>query len=445
MQQKTMAVTSSTGRAGLHHWPVGLAWALWALAMLGLAVVPWLDHLLRQAGRPDLLVLTATNIPPLLGALSAATVGAVLTSRRTHHPAGWLLLGFGLSLSAAGAAMAYTNYGVARAGVPPAVGLVALYLPATLVMAMACNGLLLLLTPTGSLPSPRWRWWAGGTAATPIALLLVVTLMHRAGDRPVQAVESPLDLRAFDGVLLVAYRAAFTVAIIAGVVAAASLVGRFRRARGIERQQLQWVVLAMVVASLLSVVVLAALALGAFALAPLAGGLCPPILSVAIGAAVLRYRLYDIDRIISRTLAYGMLTVLLGGGYAIVVLGLGQLLGRQSSVVVAGATLTVALAFQPARRRIQQVVDRRFNRRRYDAARTIEAFAARLRQQIDLDALTGELVTVVDQTMQPMSTSLWLRPTRDQQSPVPLAAPPPGNNLGAGDERDGKSALRSWS
>ncbi|HEX5997121.1 MAG TPA: hypothetical protein VFY84_18440 [Jiangellales bacterium] len=102
------------------------------------------------------------------------------------------------------------------------------------------------------------------------------------------------------------------------------------------------------------------------------------------------------DRIVSRSLAYGMLTVLLGGGYAGVVLGLGQLLGRQSSVVVAGATLTVALAFQPARRRVQQVVDRRFNRRRYGAARTIEAFAARLRQQIDLDALTGELVIVVD-------------------------------------------------
>ncbi len=418
-----MAVTSATRLVRLRWGPAALGWALWALAMLGLAVVGWLDHLLRQAGRPDLLGLTPTNIPPVLGAVSVATVGAVLTSRRPRHPAGWLLLAFGLSLSAAGAAMAYTNYGVARVGVPPAAGLVALYMPATIVMAMVCNGLVLLLTPTGSLPSPRWRWWAGVTVATPVALLLVVTLMPRPGDRLVQAVDSPLDLHAFDGVLLLAYQAAFAVAIIAFMVAAVSMVVRFRRARGIERQQLRWVALATVVVSLLSVVVGAALALGAFALAPLAGGLCPPILSAAIGAAILRYRLYDLDRIISRTLAYGLLTVLLGGGYAGVVLGLGQLLGQDSPLVVATATLAVAAAFQPARRHIQQAVDRRFNRRRYDAGRTIEVFGARLRQQVDLDTLTVELLAVVDQTMQPTSVSLWLRPSD--------SAPPDQRGAGA--------------
>jgi hypothetical protein len=136
------------------------------------------------------------------------------------------------------------------------------------------------------------------------------------------------------------------------------------------------------------------------------------VLPLAIGAAVLRYRLYDLDRIISRTLAYGLLTVLLGGGYAGVVLGLGQFLGRDSSLVVAGATLAVAAAFQPARRRVQSAVDRRFNRHRYDAARTIAGFSARLRQQVDLDALTGELLAVVEQTMQPTQASLWLRPPR---------------------------------
>jgi hypothetical protein len=135
------------------------------------------------------------------------------------------------------------------------------------------------------------------------------------------------------------------------------------------------------------------------------------LLPVAIGAAVLRYRLYDLDRIISRTLAYGLLTVLLAGGYAAVVLGLGQLLGRDSSLVVAGATLAVAALFQPARRHIQQAVDRRFNRRRHDAAQTIAAFSVRLHQQIDLDTLTSELLGVVNQTMQPTSVSLWLRPS----------------------------------
>jgi len=134
-------------------------------------------------------------------------------------------------------------------------------------------------------------------------------------------------------------------------------------------------------------------------------------LPVAVGAAILRYRLYDLDRIISRTLAYGLLTVLLGGGYALVVLGLGRLLGRDSPLVVAAATLAVAAVFQPARRRVQRLVDRRFNRRRYDAAQTIRAFSARLREEVDLDTLTAELLAVVDQTMQPTQASLWLQPS----------------------------------
>ena len=291
----------------------------------------------------------------------------LVASRRPRHPVGWLLLGFGLSLSAAGVALAYANYGVAEPDAPAA-GLVALYVPATIVAAIACNGFVLLLTPTGALPSPRWRWWAGITAATPVVLLLVVTLFPRRGDRLAQALSSPLDLHTLDGGLLAAYRAAFAVTIVMVVVATASLVGRFRRARGSERQQLRWVAFGTVLVALLAVVHLTALALGAYALAPLVGGLNPPILSAAIGAAVLRYRLYDLDRIISRTLAYALLTLLLGVGYAAVVLGLGRLLPDSSSLVVAAATLAVAALFQPARRRIQHQVDRRFNRRRYDAA-----------------------------------------------------------------------------
>jgi hypothetical protein len=135
---------------------------------------------------------------------------------------------------------------------------------------------------------------------------------------------------------------------------------------------------------------------------------------VAVGVAILRYRLYDIDRLISRALVYATLTVILGLCYGGLVLTLGQLFGRVGertpSLAVAGATLAVAALFQPARRRIQQTVDRRFNRRRYNAARTIQAFSARLRDQIDLDTLAAELHAVVDQTMQPTTASLWLRP-----------------------------------
>jgi hypothetical protein len=147
-------------------------------------------------------------------------------------------------------------------------------------------------------------------------------------------------------------------------------------------------------------------------------GLCLALLPVATGAAILRYRLYDLDRIISRTLAYGLLTILLGLGYAAVVLGLGRLLPQGSSLAVAAATLAVAAVFQPARHRIQQAVDRRFNRGRYDAARTIAAFSTRLRDQVDLDTLTSELLTVVDQTMQPSQASLWLRPQSRPTSPA---------------------------
>jgi hypothetical protein len=190
---------------------------------------------------------------------------------------------------------------------------------------------------------------------------------------------------------------------------AGSLVLRFRRARGTERLQLRWLALAGAGASLLVLVGLVAGLLGRDPVVLVSLALCLALLPLATGAAILRYRLYDLDRIISRTVAYGLLTLVLGGGYAMVALGLGQLLGRDSSLVVAAATLAVAAVFQPARRRVQAAVDRRFNRRRHDAARVIEGFAARLRDQVDLDALHGELLAVVDQTMQPTQASLWLR------------------------------------
>jgi divalent metal cation (Fe/Co/Zn/Cd) transporter len=209
------------------------------------------------------------------------------------------------------------------------------------------------------------------------------------------------------------------------VVAAGSLVGRFRHARGLERLQLRWVALAAVLVVLAGVVVLAGLVIGvpgATVLVSAAIGICLAVLPVATGAAILRYRLYDLDRIISRTLAYGLLSLLLAAGYAVVALVLGQLLGQDSSVAVAGATLAVAALFQPARRRIQEAVDRRFNRRRHDAAQTIALFSDRLHQQIDLDTLSTELLVVVDQTMQPTTASIWLR---SQETPTKSPIPEP--------------------
>ena len=398
--------------AWARRWPAGLAWALWALAMLSLGVNWWQDRLLRQAGRPDLAPLGAGVVPPILAAVSAVTVGAVLASRRPRHPVGWLLLGLGLSANASGVASAYASYGLlARPGSLPAARSVALYLPVTVVTALTLVGFVLLLTPTGSLPSPRWRWWARVMAAAPVVSLLAITLAPRPFDQPYQATENPFDISGLDGALLVIYQLVFAVANLAVVVGAGSLVLRFRRARGVERQQLRWVALAAAIALLGSVVLLAVSAVGASpVLLGWVAGCYFAILPLAIGAAILRYRLYDLDRIVSRALGYGLLTVLLGGGYAVVVLGLGQLVSQDSSLVVAAATLAVAALFQPVRRRIQQVIDRRFNRRRHDAAATIAGFSERLHQQIDLDTLTVDLLAVVDQTMQPTQASLWLRP-----------------------------------
>jgi hypothetical protein len=418
----TMTVTPATQLIRLRWWPAGLAWALWALAILGLPVVAWLDQLSRQAGRPDLVQLNLAQlsggsvVAPVLALVSAATVGAVLASRRPRHPVGWLLLVLGLALTASGVAAAYTAYGlVARPGALPAAGGVARYYLALILAALLVLSFILLLTPTGSLPSPRWRWWARATVAAPVALLVALAVARGSLDPRVEA-ENPSDFRGVGGALLVVNQLALGVTLLALMVAAGSLVARFRRARGVERQQLRWVAWAAMLVALAAVAALASAALGLPDLLGWATGTGVALLPLAAGAAILRYRLYDLDRIISRTVAYGLLTVLLGGSYAAVVLGLGQLLGRDSSLVVAAATLAVAAVVRPARRRVQVAVDRRFNRRHYDAARTIEAFSARLRQQVDLDTLSAELLAVVDQTMQPTMASLWLRsPTRATQ------------------------------
>ena len=416
-------MTSTAGLGRPRHWLAGLAWVLWALAMLGLAVVPWLDRLMIRAGRPDLVVwVPGSVVGPVVAVLSAATVGALLASRRPRHPVGWLLLGFALSLTATGVIYSYVTYGVlARPGALPAVHLVARYYPATGAAALALLSLVLLLTPTGSLPSARWRWWAVITAATPLALVLVMPVAPGRFDPQLLLASSPFSDRALGGVLLVATRVALVVTALAVGVAAGSLVVRFRRAQGVERQQLRWVALAATLMLLAVPIVLAPVALESQILVNWASAVWVMVLPVAVGAATLRYRLYDLDRIISRTLAYGLLTLLLGGGYAVVVLGLGQLLGRESPLVVAAATLAVAAVFQPARRRVQAVVDRRFNRRRHDTARIVEGFGARLRDQVDLDTLTADLLAVVDQTMQPTKASLWLR--SPPEPPRALASP----------------------
>ncbi len=284
---------------------------------------------------------------------------------------------------------------------------------------------LVLLFPTGRLLSRRWRpvAWALGLV---VGFYLTALLLTPGPIDPGLAgnPQNPLGVESAEGPLQL-------VQTLTGVVAApvlilavqASVVVRFRRARGEERQQLKWFTF-IVAAELVLIPGLGGVAeqvapvLGELVVFPVTVSLIP----VAIGVAVLKYRLYDIDRVINRTLVYGLLTVLLGAIYTAGVFGLGQLLNPvtgESALAVAAATLAVAALFQPARRRIQAVVDRRFNRRRYDAAKTIEAFSTRLRDHIDLDTLSSELLAIVDQTMEPTRVSLGFDPPH----PVPRAHP----------------------
>jgi hypothetical protein len=415
-------VTPVASTARPRRWSGVVAWAVWALAMLGLAVAAWLDHLQRQAGSPETAwLLQPASIPLLVAAVSAATVGALVGSRRPAHPVGWLLLGLGLLVVVNGVASGYVTYGlVARPGALPAASYLAGIANGIEVLWLACVGFILLLTPTGSLPSPRWRWWARVAAAAPVLLVLLAAVDPQPLVPEHPEVENPLAVPVPTGLLLAVAAVAAVIVLATLVAAAGSLVVRFRRARGTERQQLRWLAVGAALAAMALLVAVAAGAMGRDGVVLAALGTCVALLPLATGAAILRYRLYDLDRILSRTLAYGLLTVLLGGGYASVVLGLGQLLGRDSNLVVATATLAVAAVFQPTRRRIQALVDRRFNRRRYDAAQTIQAFSARLRQQVDLDSLTGELLSLVEQTMQPTQVSLWLRPQTDRLAhPIP--------------------------
>src|SRR5829696_7105665 len=410
-----MPVTPATRLVRPRRWPGVVAWTLWALAMVAWLVIPWLDQQLRQAGRPDLV---QWDLRPGVALVSAATVGAVLASRRPAHPVGWLLLAQVASNLTTGAAVQYLAWGLlAPGGTLPATRYVALYFPTSAGGGLLLLGFVLLLTPTGKLPSPGWRWWASAMVAVPLLLLVAVTLAPGSVEPSVQVVGGPFEFHGLGGGLLVVNQLALAFTTLAVAVCAGSLMVRFRRARGVERQQLRWVAVAAALLVLAAGAALVGLALDAPEVVTWALSAWVAGLPVAIGAAVLRYRLYDLDRIISRTLAYGLLTLLLGGGYAAMVLRLVQLLGPDSSLVVAAATLAVAGVFQPARRRIQQAVDRRFNRRRHDTAETIQAFSTHLRDQLDLDTLQGELLEVVDQTMQPAQASLWLRPSDERSQP----------------------------
>jgi hypothetical protein len=358
----------------------------------------------------------------LLGFAAFMAVGAVIVAHRPGNAVGWIFSAIGL-LTATG--MLAGEY-AARAdlggpGALPGGVLAAWYMSwfwfPTLALVLVFT---LLLFPTGRLLSARWRPVAVAAAVATVGITALSALTPTLVDEN-YVVRNPIGLAGVqDPEQTTVGAVLFGLLLVCMVAAALSLVLRFRRSQGVERQQLKWFTYAGALMVLVGVVpeLLPANAKVSEAL----WGLGAVFVPVAAGIAILRYRLYEIDRLINRTLVYAALSALLGAVYAAVVLVLGQgfggVGGEPPSWAVAGATLAVAALFQPARRRIQAVVDRRFNRRRYDVAKTIEAFSARLREEIDLDTLAAELLAVVDQTMEPTSLSLWLRPTANRARPV---------------------------
>jgi hypothetical protein len=383
-----------------------VAWLAWALCAV--CVTLTILALVFGARNYDSLAVFLTEVGPgALLAVSFPVVGALIATHRPRNPIGWIFCTVGVSQSLVTFTYEYgTNALRAAPGVAPG-GPLAIWL-GQWIWAPGI-GLLLtfvpLLFPDGRLPSRRWRpvAWLSAMLIALICVVIAAVLWPRRGPALLDATDQEL-FGAGSAVVV----SLFWLMVVCGLACVTAPFVRFRRARGIERQQLKWLAFAsaMTILGFVATQVASSLRQGLVLLSlPLV-----PSIPAAAGVAILRYRLYEIDRIINRTLVYGALTAVLGLGYAAVVLGLGQLLPQDSSLVVAAATLAVAGVFQPARRRIQAAVDRRFNRRRYDAAQTIAAFSARLREEIDLDTLSAELVAVVNHTMEPTQVSLWLRP-----------------------------------
>jgi hypothetical protein len=349
-------------------------------------------------------------------AFAFATVGAMVASRVPGNRIGWVFCVTGLVTAAGILAYGYANHGLyVSSGRLPGTDAAAVFFNAESEITAPLLGLSLLLFPDGRLPSPRWRPVA-------FALLLSVALMGlsaflRPGplDAPFATVSNPVGIPGTRTVMDLAGMAAWLL-VVAGVgLAAASTLVRLRRSHGVERQQLKLVLAVGAVVALVTTSDMVSWLVspeGSERLRIAAIGVSFAAFPVAAGVAILRYRLYDIDVVIKRTLVYGSLTATLAAAYLGSVLLLQLALDpvtSGSSLAVAVSTLAVAALFRPARARIQGVVDRRFYRRSYDAARTLERFSSRLREQVDLEALGGELRSVVAETMQPAHVSLWLR------------------------------------
>ena len=397
-------------------------WVTWAfhaaVLLLGAAVAVTAP----SADDPTALVAEAAY---LLLAFTFPTVGILIVHRQPRNRMGWLLLlGVGTAISLLPLLASYATLGLATwPGLLPGAAAVAGVAEGSWVWPMgAVVVFVVLLFPDGRLPSPRWRWLPPLALGAMTTVALCISLgSPTLNEGPVDDMANPLYVEPLGPALRAALPVALPLLVACSVAAALSLVGRFRHSRGIERQQLKWLAEGGV---LVATCLVAAMA-GQFLTNSFTED-TPPwlgllwnvvrvsfgLLPVAIAIALLRHRLYDIDRILNRTLVYVMLTAVLVGTYLVSVLLFRLLLAPLvggSDLAVAGSTLAVAALFRPIRARIQLVVDRHFYRRKYDAARTVEAFSGRLRHEVDLAAVSSDLEVVVRDTVQPTHVSLWLR------------------------------------
>jgi hypothetical protein len=353
--------------------------------------------------------------------VSYSVVGALIASHRPENPIGWIVLAEGFCYGLLGAGDEYavyallTNPGALPLGAEaswlgqwiwaPGLGLILVFLP--------------LLFPDGHPPSPRWLpvGWLGGLSIGLTVVSSTILLWPERGPALLTGDESPSHVLQ----VLVDF-IAVPMLFVAGLGAVISLFFRFRRARGDERQQIKWFASAAAL-TLIWIIVFGQSALRGLpgAIVALSFLLVLPSIPIATGIAILRYRLYDIDVLINRTLVYGSLTMMLAliyfGGVATTRAIFGALTGQeqQPQLAVVVSTLAIAALFMPLRRRIQSFIDRRFYSRKYDARKTLEAFSAKLRDETDLDRLGVDLVGVVKETMQPSQISLWLHPDGTQK------------------------------
>ena len=392
-----------------------LAWSLWALSVTLTALSVIL--LVLNLSHPDVHVYDYW-LENTLSAVLFSTVGAIVAARRAENPVGWLFCLLGLAFSIGHSSSQYAIYAqLARPDLLPAGQALAWISSWILPPIIGLQVFSFLLFPTGRLPSRRWMWlaWLTVAAAAVGTISSAFTFEANAGLGPVL---NPLGIEGFSSV----YGAVLTLLTLLIVAAAFSPFARLRRAGGVERQQIKW--FAYAAAATVSGVVLAYMIPNSIDTPPWFERIgyallivTTPAIPVSIGIAILRYRLYDIDRIINRTLVYGGLTVTLAllyfGGVTLTQAAIRALTGaeQQPQLMIVASTLVIAALFNPLRHRMQEFIDRRFYRNKYDAAKTLEEFSAKLRDDTNLNTLSSDILTVVRDTMQPEHVSLWLRPT----------------------------------